>query len=56
MQTYRLSMLYAVLSRSHLGEANQTTKILIKQFNMQFPNWKSQLLLYSLFIVSSLLE
>ena len=27
MQTYRLSMIYAVLSRSHLGEANQPTKI-----------------------------
>ena len=58
MQTYRLSMIYAVfliLSRSHLGEANQPTKILFKQF-MQFSNWKSQLLLHSLFRVSSLLE
>lgn len=33
----RLSMIYAVLSRSHLGEANQPTKILFKQF-MQFSN------------------
>ena len=55
MQTYRLSMIYAVLSRSHLGEANQPTKIFFKQF-MQFSNWKSQLLLHSLFRVSSLLE
>ena len=55
MQTYRLSMIYAVLSRSHLGEANQPTKILFKQF-MQFSNWKSQLFLHSLFRVSSLLE
>ena len=55
MQTYRLSMIYAVSSRSHVGEANQPTKILFTQF-MQFSNWKSQLLLHSLFRVSSLLE
>ena len=30
MQTYRLSMIYAVLSRSHLGDANQPTKIRFK--------------------------
>ena len=46
---------FLILSRSHLGEANQPTKILFKQF-MQFSNWKSQLLLHSLFRVSSLLE